>query len=93
MKFVYPCVVRGYHVYSVYWDPIIGEQLDTEPENDGDKYGDRHCVAVKKGHVTVGHILYLKTFLYLPSSSLSMVAESHARLREEGKDRNWPEAV
>ena len=56
MKFVYPCVVRGFHVYKVYWDPVIGEKLDTEPEQDGEKFGDKHCVAIKKGSITVGHV-------------------------------------
>lgn len=56
MKYVYPCVVRGFHVYKVYWDPVIGESLDTEPDSDGEKFGDMHCVAVKKGNMTVGHV-------------------------------------
>ena len=56
MKFVYPCIVRGFHVYRVYWEPVVGELLTTEPETDGEKYGDKHCVAVKKDKITVGHI-------------------------------------
>ena len=56
MKFEYPCVVRGFHVYRVYWDPVTGETLETEPEIDGEKFGDKHSVAVKKGAITVGHI-------------------------------------
>lgn len=56
MTFVYSSVVRGFHVYRVYWDPVFDEILDTEPEIGGEKYGDIHCVAVKKGHMTVGHV-------------------------------------
>ena len=77
----------GCHVYRVYWDPIIGEELDTEPENDGGKYGVTGTVLLSKRDMSPSDI-YLKTFLYLPSSSLSMAAEFHARLREEGKDQN-----
>ena len=50
MKFVN----RGFHVYRVYWEPVVGELLTTEPETDGEKYSDKRCVAVKK--ITVGHI-------------------------------------
>ena len=56
MKFIYPCVVRGYHVYRVYWDLVIGEELTTQPDPDGRKFGDKHSVAVMKDGVTVGHL-------------------------------------
>ena len=57
MKFKYPCVVRGFHLYRAYWNPITGETLDTEPEIDGIKFGNKHSVVVKKGVITLGHIL------------------------------------
>ena len=50
MKLVYPCVVRGFHVYRVYWEPVVGE-LTTEPETGGEKKS-KHCVAVKKDKIT-----------------------------------------
>ena len=56
MKFVYPCVVRGFHVYRFYWDPVIGEKLTTQPDPDGRKFGDKHSVAVMKDGMTVGHL-------------------------------------
>ena len=56
MKFVYPCVVRGYHVYRVYWDPVTDEELATQPDPDGRKFGDKHRVAVMKDGITVGNL-------------------------------------
>ena len=56
MKFIYPCVVRGFHEYRVYWDPIIGETLTTQPDPDGRKFGDKHSVAVMKDGITCGHL-------------------------------------
>ena len=56
MKYIYPCVVRGFHVYRVYWDPVIDEMLTTDPDPDGRKFGDKHSVAVKKSMMTVGHL-------------------------------------
>ena len=56
MKFVYPGVVLGYHVYRVYWDPVIGEELTTQPDPDGRQFGDKHSVAVMKDGITVGHL-------------------------------------
>lgn len=56
MKYVYPCVVRGFHVYKVYWDPVIGETLTTQPDPDGRKFGDKHSVAVVKDGMTCGHV-------------------------------------
>ena len=56
MKFVYPCVVQGFHVYRVYWDPVIGEKLTTQPDPDGRTFGDKHSVAVMKDGMTVGHL-------------------------------------
>ena len=56
MKLVYPCVVRGFHVYRVYWDPVIGEKLTTQPDPDGRTFGDKHSVAVMKDGMTVGHL-------------------------------------
>ena len=40
----------------MYWEPVVGELLTTEPETVREKYGDKHCVAVKKDKITVGHI-------------------------------------
>ena len=73
MKFKYPFVVRGFYVFRVYWDSITGETLDTEPEIDGEKFGDQHSVAVKKGVITVGHIP--KDILFLPNTSLYMAEQ------------------
>ena len=54
MKLVY--VVRGFHVYRVYWDSVIGEKLTTQPDPDGRTFGDKHSVAVMKDRMTVGHL-------------------------------------
>ena len=40
----------------VYWDPIIGEILTTDPDPDDRKFGDKHSVAVKKSMMRVGHL-------------------------------------
>ena len=33
-----------------------GEELSTEPDTDGHKFGDRNSVKVKKDNITVGHV-------------------------------------
>ena len=63
MNFEYLCVARGFHVYRVYWVPVTGQTLDTKPEIDGEKFGDKHSVAVKKGAITVRHIPKEKSLL------------------------------
>ena len=47
-------VVRGYHVYSDSWSPVIGEVLvcEREPGNDEDMY----AVAVLQSTRIVGHL-------------------------------------
>ena len=39
-KFTFDSVVRGYHVYKVFWKPAIGEKLqaDQELDNEVDKF-------------------------------------------------------
>jgi hypothetical protein len=53
-----PSCVRGYHVYSSTWSPVVGETLPCarEPTNSQD----RCAVAVKKAGVIVGaQVLHL----------------------------------
>ena len=47
-------VIRGHHVYSAIWTPMIGEYLEVcrELEN----LHDRRAVCIKKRGVIVGHV-------------------------------------
>jgi hypothetical protein len=55
-------VVRGFHVYRVYWTPAIGEVLETELDSDSLKFGDVHAVSVMLEHYTMGHVHMPKEF-------------------------------
>jgi hypothetical protein len=55
-QFDFKSVVRGFHVYRVYWTPVVGEKLECELDSDGFKFGDRHAVSVMRNNFTVGHV-------------------------------------
>ena len=47
-------VVRGHHVYKIYWTPVVGEELTLATEDDNEH--DEHAVSVMKDGYIVGHV-------------------------------------
>ena len=72
--------VRGHHVYSIIWNPVLGERLTCKRELDNVE--DRYAVAICKDEDTVvGHVPRKISFQYLleKAAQLKTLARKDSR--------------